>query len=558
MAKKKRPGKGSYGDARLPVARAYPPRQPRRWLMAAGGVLCAGVALWLGGSILFGGGRAVAPGPVASGHANFEAACASCHDGFRAAAPERCLACHGRAGAGPDGYSYATHYAYRRASFASPEEPEAEEPARREVPCATCHREHRGREAALTTVPDALCTSCHPYGSFAGGHPEFDFAREGAREGGSTRKGDDPNLTFPHRLHVAEVTKRLGLAEPLDACLRCHEPDDRGEGFRPLDFDRHCDACHLTVDDGTPRLPAGDPGDPEAPGVLTLADFRGAWGPGVRWALFTNPDEFREVGGTVTKRPVYHEDPWILANLRRIRATLYGDLGLGGLLATGVDEGSVLAEGGALYEEAIAALQERAAVLRSLPDPSVQEELRRLEALLDRAEERLRTGEGIASTAPFVPAGRDPAVSAEHAARLETLALDLTTPCRRCHVVTDAAIQRVQKDQRTLIRAEFDHRAHVVQRPDCTSCHGAIPKILDGEPKDEDDPTDVAETQNLPTVAVCRECHTPAEAASSCVTCHEFHPGSSRHAGLVAFARTDSSTGADGGGEGPEERGAAR
>ena len=525
MGKKQRPGKGSYGDARLPVAGAYPPRQRRRRLMAAGGVLCLGVALWLGASFLVGGGRAVAPGPVASGHANFEADCASCHQGFRAAAEEGCVACHGRLGAGPEDYAFAAHYAYRGA--AEPDEARAADVAQREATCAACHREHRGREAALTAVPDALCTGCHPYGSFSRGHPEFEFARESIP--------DDPNLQFTHRLHVAEVTKRLGLAEPLEACLRCHEPDARGAGFQPLDFDRHCDACHLTADDGTPRLPAGDPADPEAPGLLTLADFQASWGPGTRWAFFTNPGELQERGGTVVKRPVYHEDPWILANLRRIRETLYGDLGLAELLPAAVDEGTVVAEGGALYEEAVAALRERAAELRALPAPEVQEELRRVEALLAEAERRLRAGEGTASTAPFVPAGRDPAVSEEHAARLETLALDLTTPCRRCHVVTGGAIQRVQKDQRTLLRAEFDHRAHVVQRPDCLACHGAIPEILAGEARGEDDPTDVAATQNLPTIAVCRECHTPAEAASSCVTCHRFHPGSSRHAGMVVF-----------------------
>ncbi|HSL84434.1 MAG TPA: cytochrome c3 family protein, partial [Thermoanaerobaculia bacterium] len=258
MGKKQRPGKGSYGDARLPVAGAYPPRQRRRRLMAAGGVLCLGVALWLGASFLVGGGRAVAPGPVASGHANFEADCASCHQGFRAAAEEGCVACHGRLGAGPEDYAFAAHYAYRGA--AEPDEARAADVAQREATCAACHREHRGREAALTAVPDALCTGCHPYGSFSRGHPEFEFARASIP--------DDPNLQVTHRLHVAEVTKRLGLAEPLEACLRCHEPDARGAGFQPLDFDRHCDACHLTADDGTPRLPAGDPADPEAPGLL--------------------------------------------------------------------------------------------------------------------------------------------------------------------------------------------------------------------------------------------------------------------------------------------------
>ncbi|HUF77831.1 MAG TPA: hypothetical protein VMR44_02825 [Thermoanaerobaculia bacterium] len=538
MAKKARPGKGSFGGARLPVAGAYVTRSPRRWLLGAGFAGCLGALAWLGASFALGDRTPVSPGPLSSSHANFEANCGACHGGFEAPAAAGCLACHGRVGEGPEEYRYAAHYAYRRPApvAAGAEAPTATPAAARavgrELPCASCHAEHGGRRAALTRVPDARCTGCHAFGSFGGGHPEVEVIRDGLR--------DDPNLRFPHRIHVAEVTKRLGLGNPERSCLQCHEPDDRGRGFRPLDFDRHCDACHLTATSATPRLPAGDPADPARPGVLTLSALQREWGPGVRWALFTNPDEVREAGGTVAKRPVYHEDPWILENLRRIRATLYGDLGLAALLSTGVDEGTVLAGGDALYREAIATLRERAAELRSLPGPEVQEELRRLEELLAVAEERVERGEGTASTAPFVPGsgrqpGYAPGLSEERVMELKRLALDLTEPCRQCHVVSDAAIQRVQKDQRTLIRAEFDHRAHIVQLPSCLGCHGAIPKILAGEPKGEDDPTDAAETHNLPAIAVCRECHTPAGASSACVTCHQFHPGRSRHAGLVVY-----------------------
>ena len=510
--------------------------------MLAGGVLCVAAAVWLTVSLLLGTGRAISPGPVTSGHSNFEATCSACHEGFREASADACLACHGRVGEGPGELGFAAHYEYRGpvpgSALASDEAGEATgsgddlragRDAGDQVSCAVCHRDHRGRDAMITAVPDALCTSCHPFGSFDQGHPELAFARHGIP--------DDPNLAFTHRLHVAEVSKRLGFQDRRRACLECHEPDDRGAGFRPVDFDRHCDACHLTESTGTPRLPMGGPSDPDAPGVLTLEDFRSEWGPEARWTAFTNPDDFRRMGGYVTRRPVYHEDPWILANLRRIRATLHPDLGLGDLLSTGVDGGTVLAEEGELYEEAIGTLRERLAVLRGLPSREVGEEIRRLEEVLVLAEERLMSGEGTDSIAPFLPTSRSTELSADHAERLERLALELTTPCRRCHVVTDAAIQRVQKDQRTLVRAEFDHRAHLVQRPDCLSCHGAIPRILDGEPKGEDDPTDVAATQNLPTVATCRECHTREQAASTCVSCHRFHPGDSRHAGL-RFLRT--------------------
>lgn len=532
MARRDRTGKGSFGRAKLPVASAYPSRWRRPGLLAAGAASGAAAVAWVIGSVLFGGGGIVAPGPVASSHASIESTCGSCHRPIQGVVAEGCLDCHERVADRPGSLGFAAHYAYRGGVVAEGAPATGSSALRghaHEMTCSDCHREHRGRRAALTAVPDSLCTSCHPYRSFERDHPEIEVLRADIP--------DDPNLSFPHRLHVAEVGKRLGLTDPVAACLECHEPDRRGAGFGPIDFDRHCDACHLTASTGTPRLPVGDPADPEVPGVLTLEDFRREWGPEARWTAFTNPEEIRQAGGVVSRRPVYHEDPWILANLRHIRGTLYGDLGLGGLLDTAVDRGTLLGEEGALYEEAIAALEERATVLRAVPSSAVQEELRRIEALLARARERAAGGETSGSLAPFVAGQRDPGVSDAHAARLERLALDLTTPCRQCHVVSDAAIQRVQADQRTLVRAEFDHRAHRLQRADCTSCHGAISRILDGEPKEEDDPTDVAATHNLPSIAVCQECHRAEAVTDSCVTCHRFHPDHGRHA-AVRFLRS--------------------
>ncbi len=402
----------------------------------------------------------------------------------------------------------------------------------REQPCAACHPEHRGREAAITAVLDARCLGCHAFGSFNEGHPEFQFARQ--------RLPDDPHLSFAHGPHVKRVQEAGRLADAQLACLTCHEPDGQGAGFGPIQFDRHCDACHLTGSDETPPLPTGDPANPRAPGVETLEAIQRRAGPGVRWAFFTNPEDFRQVGGRVSKSPLYHEDPWVMENLRRIRRTLYPAVGVAELLKTSVDHGAAGAGGEALAREAVATLREQLTALRGRPEPAIQEELRQLDGLLAAAEARIEKGEPLPAGLFTANAALDPSLTGGQAAALKQLALDLTEPCRTCHVVSDAAILRVQTDQRTLVRAEFNHRAHLLQRPFCLDCHGAIPG-LDGKanPKQErrSDRLDRAAIQNLPTIAACRECHTPREASNQCATCHLFHPDKGRHSDLVVYQR---------------------
>ena len=69
---------------------------------------------------------------------------------------------------------------------------------------------------------------------------------------------------------------------------------------------------------------------------------------------------------------------------------------------------------------------------------------------------------------------RNPDLSNEEVTALETLVEDLTTPCRQCHRVENATIARVQAGQDALRRAEFDHRAHILQAR-CLDCHAEIP-----------------------------------------------------------------------------------
>lgn len=535
MAKKTRHRKGVWGEDRLPVADRYVRPASRRRMILLGAAGCVVVVALLVLLFSWQGPKVVSPGPLASAHANFEGDCASCHGatgGRRAVASAACQGCHERVGDADDRgfYSFAAHYAYR--GGLSPEEVAAAHEDFPEASCAACHPDHRGRSAALTEVSDERCAACHDFGSFSR-HPEFAFARE--------EIPDEPNLYFTHRLHVRELLRRNRWTDPQRACLACHEPEASGRGFEPLGFERHCGACHLTQGVATPPLPVADPGDPATVGVLELDAIRSSGEPGTRWAFFANPNELRGGGGRVIKKPLHHEDPWVMTNLRRIRRTLYPNLGVVELLATQVTESGSPGDE-VLLSEAVAALQAQARDLRGSADRNVQADLQRIDELLEALQQRIESGQARVPAEVFAPPTEvDPSLSDDRVASLKQLALDLTEPCRNCHVVTNAAILRVNKNQKTLQRAEFDHRAHLVQRPFCADCHQAIPGLMDvmGEDALPEEPLDVAATHNLPTLETCQTCHTPREASDACVTCHAFHPDSRRFAALLAYRPTD-------------------
>jgi Cytochrome c7 and related cytochrome c/Doubled CXXCH motif (Paired_CXXCH_1) len=540
----KRENKGIFSDARLPIAVRYVIPESRRRMIVAGLLGCLVVAAGFALTLAFTGPRVLSPGPVSSQHANFERNCASCHTSFRAVASESCLVCHARVGEGQgEGrYSFASHYVYLQGLSGSP--PASGSPhgggARRDNPgaesgCAGCHTEHGGRQAAITAVADAKCMSCHRFGSFNGGHPEFEFARAG---GGAAAGA--LGLHFSHRLHVQRVRKEKGFEQAQQACLSCHQADSRGEHFQPVRFESHCAGCHLPSGAATARLPIAQPGAPQAAGVWTLDAIAAQEGGSAPWVATTNPAEFQQTGGKLVKRPVHHADPWVLDNLLRIRRQLHPELGLAELLPTNVGAGGGVATE-PLYLQAITRLRQQVNGLRGSQEPEVQQELKRLEALLAVAESRVRESGTKPPVGPFLePAGGKSALPAERAADLRQLALDLTGPCQQCHVVEDAAILRAGSDRRVLARARFSHRAHLLQRPFCTDCHGAIAGLADGEGGEAGaaaaaNPLDDPHVRNIPKIAVCRECHTPSEASNRCVTCHLFHPDTSHGAALMSF-----------------------
>jgi hypothetical protein len=239
------------------------------------------------------------------------------------------------------------------------------------------------------------------------------------------------------------------------------------------------------------------------------------------------------------KRPVYHADPWILLNLRRLRSTLYPGAELAALLDLSADVPA--SDARLLHDEALETLRSRIRTLRGEPSRAMQDELEEMDSLLALVERRMED--------PYAPVDRtrfDVRV-ADRSPELDGGSLDeeawlavvdsLTSPCTSCHIVERATILRVQTDQRSLVRAGFDHRAHILHAR-CLDCHTTIP-IRDWVERDDDPPQDLdaAIIQNVPSIETCRGCHAPDGPPDRCTECHAFHPDDTQKSNLSRFRR---------------------
>lgn len=516
--------KGAFGKFALAVTKKYIYPASRQRMIALGAI--AGLALFVFYLLdsFFLQSSLTTSGPLSSYHATFEKDCSSCHEKFQSVTNANCSVCHEKAGDKLGIYTFAAHQVYRSSELKRVKSPHEEQA------CVLCHQEHMGREAQITNVTDEQCLACHEFGSFNQKHPQFEFAVKHA--------ADDSTLKFTHIRHVQEVVKREKLVDVERACLYCHNPQPEGKRFAPIAFATHCQTCHLTTNVETPALRMANGEEPNVPGVITLEAMKSDGSPRAQAAAFISPNEFQiKPGNRLVKTRVRHEDPWIMENLRRLREKFYPANEFDELLKT---SGTLASSNQTLltrqvYEEALQTLESYAAGLRSRPEPEVQLELVRVDSLIKATRNKLqRRGSDMQLMMP--PMKRSNARNEE----VDDFVNNLTKPCQECHMVSEASIRRVQQDQTVLARAEFNHRAHILQTR-CLDCHVEIPILAAKADSAGSNTTVLAKSkdrsaiQNLPRIENCQTCHNAEETSNRCVTCHVFHPNKTQRTSMLLY-----------------------
>ncbi len=526
--------KGSFSAALLSVSKKYLYPANYRMTIIAGFLATIMVLGWFGLDWTFLSGKFATPGAVSSNHADFEGKCEKCHDLANAVTDGNCSSCHEKFGDDLGVYTFEAHYLYRSDDYGRIQAA-SEKNHGSEQNCYECHQEHNGRAAEITNVLDAKCLKCHDFGSFDSNHPEFQFTRE--------HVPDDSAMKFTHIRHTIFVSKfleqkgeRTNIEE---TCLYCHNAQADGKNFQPLDFDKHCQSCHLTAAAETPVINVKGT-SPDEPGVETLEVIRKRLGPGTRWAFYINPNEFSKLGSRIKKAPVYHKDPWIMENLKQIRNSIFFGQGLDVILNTVPNPQDFDAK--ARNKKIIEALKEYADQLRGRPEVEIQQDLLIIDSLISMAERNLKSELRLLSSKQLkeVTPQFNPNLTQSQIDGYLQVANDLTSAanklCQECHILSNAGIVSFDGDQKSLIRAQFDHRAHILERQ-CLDCHNIIPVTTAMNPDtDAAKALDISATHNLPGIENCRECHTKSKTASTCVTCHQFHPNKEHRGNLRLFA----------------------
>jgi predicted CXXCH cytochrome family protein len=475
----------------------------RRWRLILSVAAPLLAALTLAGFALRGHQRIYNSGPVSMAHAMFGAQCGNCHvptagrggagGFFRRPSDQSCSACH----AGP----------IHHENQVGPQT------------CTSCHVEHQGR-AELAALPDHHCTRCHAdlatkdgrppqfatkVTSFDRGHPEFAVT---VKDRGQSRRirldqmtelKDTSQIKLNHEKHLAtdlggvedieKVTGMRGLVRRDKGlalgCTYCHETDDRRAQMKPIDYTRHCVACHPLDFDA--RF-AGATVPHAKPSVVHAF---------LRTASLEGLEKCQGLPPAATSKSL------AARTLRKQCEDL--DLVKDQPETGGTDRPRGAAGGSATERKAEEPASDQPRGRRLLGGDATREP----------AGDRPRGAPGgrAQETEPAAKVSGGPGGSGlEWVANVESFMFKQR--CQLCHVMTFTTGQLPEVAPpaipvRWLPHSVFDHGVH---RPvACLECHKAATSK---------ETTDVL----LPSVSVCRECHRSAGGArAGCVECHLHH-----------------------------------
>ena len=443
-------------------------------------------------------------GPLAQPHATWDSTCEACHVPFTPingshwapklgsgtqAGDGNCRTCH----RGPE------HHKSQRSE---------------DVPsCAECHRDHRGRDASLLAMDDAVCTTCHKdlakhratgFDADPEHHPPFTPPEVATGT-------DEVRIKFNHARHLAKGltldtkgiplktfanldpadrsrygwTPALSLETPIQLeCASCHQLDSEeyaqglerrlaglvpprapGAAMLPISYENHCRACHpLHFEKNVPGRQVRHGLEPRAL-VDELRQFYAAD------AVKDDPVMLRRV---VPSRPI---------------------------------PGAPVPREVARVQKAVA--DKTLAALKLLFDPAVAAVIRGP----DRKPGQPPGEVGGCGECHQLKSSARPLVDLDAASRLE--------------------VRPVVVRSLWLESAVFNHATH--RALECGHCHKGV--------RESTDQTKLL----LPGIAQCVDCHAPAGtrdgggplggAGVACVECHRYHNGDHTRQGMGAASR---------------------
>lgn len=457
------------------------------------------------------------PGPVSSVHQVWDNTCSACHDPFTVTST------HSWA---PPGMEHSTSESCQTCHKGSPHHTN-------QTPylnCASCHREHNGRDFSLVKIADAHCTQCHQdLQAHSTAERLLQFRNvtvfaEGKHPPFPSIQSDPGKIHFNHALHmmpgmplrdehgVGGTTFRL---KDIPEKYRKRYADQQSDKSPNAPVDLDCRSCHQ----------------------METADFN------------LSPEQQREIGpaALAARSPGKAFLPITYENQCKACHPLQVEDGM---------------PGGAVKALTVPHRKQPAELDRWLEDYFTAQAVRGMVGFEKMKAPRPLPGEKSVKETLEPGLKKLVDVHLERSAR-SLYKEPLKKNCRLCHTVDETKEVKKTKDGEEIVwhwsippsnipeiwmkYARFDHMAH--RAVDCRACHeNAYPTLADGavNPKASAHHKDVL----VPNIENCATCHAPASTKRvdgerqkvggvrfDCVLCHTYHNGAQPLSGRGAKAR---------------------